>query len=153
MSRDSVASLQLAQATYRAARQRCAFRTAPASSRPGLCVSAKPDFRARAIIDIVGAKRVAEQGRRSQRCGAAFEIRQQRGADAVALPAVVDRQAELDAGLIGIPRVARLGDDTFDTVDSGDGDHTEAIVVAGMGEVVKQARRQLAGGAEKAPVA
>src|SRR5882724_2321736 len=46
--------------------------------------------------DVVGAQRIAEQTFGAERCCAAFQIFEQCGTDALALPPVVDRQAELE---------------------------------------------------------
>jgi len=46
--------------------------------------------------DVVGAQRIAEQPFGAERCRAAFEVFEQCRTDTVALPAVVDRQAELE---------------------------------------------------------
>ena len=50
---------------------------------------------------VVGAQRIAEQALGAERGGAAFQIAQQRRTDALALPAVVDRQAELETVVAG----------------------------------------------------
>ena len=55
---------------------------------------------------VVGAQRIAEQSDGAERRRAAFQIAEQRRADAMALPAVVDRQAELEAIRIGVEGVA-----------------------------------------------
>src|SRR5437762_13936562 len=60
---------------------------------------------------VVGAQRVAEQPRGAERGGAAFEVLQERGADAMALPAVVDRQAKRETPAVSMKHVARLAGD------------------------------------------
>ena len=74
----------------------------------------------------------------AERGGAAFEIFQQRRADALALPAVVDRQAELEAGGIGIEGVAGFADDGLEAVDHHGRDHAEAVGLADMDEMLEQ---------------
>src|SRR5712664_476440 len=49
----------------------------------------------RADNAVVGRQRIAEQTFGAERCRAAFEVFEQRRTDTMALPAVVDRQAEL----------------------------------------------------------
>src|SRR5262249_26018456 len=102
---------------------------------------------------LVGAQRVAEQF-----CGAkgrrpAFQILQQRPADAVALPAVVDRESELEARGFKIIGVTRLADDGLKAINLHGGDDAELVGLADMDEAVEQSRRQLAHGAEEAVVA
>ena len=71
----------------------------------------------------------------------------------MALPAVVDRQAEFEAVRIGVERIAGLADDGLKAVDRHGGDYAEAVGLADMDEMLKQALRQLAHGAEEAVVA
>ena len=63
-------------------------------------------------------KRIAEQSRGAESRGAAFQIRQQRGTNALALPAVVNRQAEFETFRIRIERVARFADDGLDATST-----------------------------------
>src|SRR5437016_6622786 len=69
----------------------------------------------------------------------------------MALPTVVDRQAEFDAAVF--ERIARLADDDFMAVDQHGRDHAESIELADMDELREHRRRQLAGGAEETVVA
>ena len=71
----------------------------------------------------------------------------------MALPAVVDRQAEFDAGSVGVERIAGFADDGLDAVDQHGRDHAEAVGFADMDEILEQRRRQFAGRAEEAVVA
>ena len=102
---------------------------------------------------VVGTQRVAEQAVGAERGRAAFEIFQQRLADAMALPAIVDRQAELDAGGLGLERVAGFADDDLMAVGRMRRDHAETVGFADMDELIEQRRRQFAGGAEETVVA
>ena len=119
----------------------------------GLWVKAKPDLRASADHGLVGAQGVAEQAAGAERGGAAFQIAEQRRTDALALPAVVDRQAELETFGVGVERVAGFADDGLKAVDRHGRDHAEAVVLADMNEMLKHGFRQLAHGAEEAVVA
>ena len=71
----------------------------------------------------------------------------------MALPAIVDRQAELDAGGVEIKRVAGFTDDDLMAIDPERSDHAETVGFADMDELLEQRRRQFAGGAEEAVVA
>ena len=62
-------------------------------------------------------------------------LRSKRGADAMALPAVVDRQAEFETVGVGIEGVAGFADDGLGAVDAHDRDHAEAVGLADMDEV------------------
>ena len=75
----------------------------------------------------------------AERRRAAFEIFQQRLADALALPAVVDRQAELDAGGVAVEGIAGFADDGLDAVDQHGRDHAEAVGLADMDEIARAA--------------
>src|SRR5882757_1092300 len=82
-------------------------------------------FTGEADHGVVGAQRVAEQALGAKRSRAAFEIFQQRLADAMALPAVVDRQSEFDAAVL--ERVAGFADNDLMAVDWHRRDHAETI--------------------------
>src|SRR6266567_3162075 len=103
--------------------------------------------------DIVGAQRIAEQTFGAERCRPAFEVFEQCRTDALALPAVVDRQAELETRGIGIERVAGFADDGLDAIDWHRRDHGETVGLADMDEMVELLLRQLAHRAEEAVVA
>ena len=63
----------------------------------------------------------------------------ERRADAMALPAVVDRQAELEAVGLGVEGVAGFADDGLGAVDCHDRDHAEAVGLADMDEAIEHA--------------
>lgn len=71
----------------------------------------------------------------------------------MALPAVVDRQPELETLIAGVEGVTGFADDGLDAADLHGRDHAEAIRLADMGEVVQLGLRQLAHGAEETVVA
>src|SRR5882757_2224922 len=73
----------------------------------------------------VGAQRIAEQAGGAERGGAAFEILQERRADAVSLPAIVDRQAEFETPAVNMERIARLADDGLEAIDRHGSDNSE----------------------------
>ena len=100
-------------------------------------------------------ERKVSPNRRSAPNAAARHSRfpQQRRADALALPAVVDRQAEFETCGIGLEAIAGLADDGLKAVDAHDRDHAETIVLAGMDEMIELGLRQFAHGAEEAVVA
>src|SRR5581483_10339102 len=77
----------------------------------------------------------------------------QRRADAMALPAVLDRQAEFQARILGMQGIARLADDGLETVDHHGRDHGETFDHSDMREAVEHLRRQLVHRAEEAVVA
>src|SRR5258707_8467994 len=87
--------------------------------------------------DVVGAQRIAEQPAGAQRGGATFHIPEQRRTDALALPTVVDRQAELETPGVSVERVAGFADDGLDAVEQHDGDHAEAVGLADMDEMIE----------------
>src|SRR5204863_3023456 len=99
------------------------------------------------------AQRIAKDACGAERRRAAFDVLQERLADAMALPAVVDRQPEFEGGGGEIEGVARLTDDGLESVDLHSRDHAELIGLADVDEAIKQRRRQLADGAEEAVVA
>src|SRR5262249_14340684 len=74
-------------------------------------------------------------------------------ADAVALPAVVDRQTELEAAVVRMVDVTGFADDGLKAVDPHGRDGGKALALANMGEALEQRLRQFAHGAEKAVVA
>src|SRR3954469_8580890 len=87
---------------------------------------------------LVGAQRVAEQALGAGRCGAALQISYQRRTDAMPMPAVLDRQAELATYCIGIEAVAGFADDRLEAVDRHRGDHAEAVALPRVNEMVEQ---------------
>ena len=99
------------------ARRRSCFSKRTSFQSSGVGAKAKPDLRASPIIDVVGAQGIAEQALGAERGRAAFQIPQQRRADALALPAVVDRQAEFEARRLGFEPVAGFADDGLEAVD------------------------------------
>src|SRR5450755_4061414 len=101
----------------------------------------------------VGAQRVTIQSLSSEGGGAAFEILQERRADAVSLPTVGDRQAELKTLAVGMERIARLAHDGLETIDGHGRNDCKALVRADMGEAIEQALRQFAHRAQKTAVA
>ena len=135
---------------YRAARRRWAFQNAPASSRRG-GHEGVTGFAGEADHGLIGTQGVAEQPVSAERGRAAFEIFQQRLADAMALPAIVDRQAEFDAAVH--ERITGFADDDLVAIDQHGRDHAETIGLADMDELLEHGRRQFAGGAEEAVVA
>src|SRR5262249_7352394 len=84
---------------------------------------------------------------------AAFQILQQSRANAMALPAVVDRQAELEAVVVSVEGVAGFADDGLEPVDLHGRDDREAVLYADMGEMIEHRLRQFAHRAKKAVVA
>jgi hypothetical protein len=98
---------------------------------------------------LVGAQRVAEHVLGTERGRAAFEILHQRGGDAVALPAIVDRQAELECGGFGMEGVARLGDDGLEAVDHLGRHNGKALARSDIEEFAQQALRQFADRTER----
>ncbi len=114
VSREAAAILQLAQGmSCGATSMRFSKRTSFQS--PGLGVKAKPDLRASPIITSLERKVSPNSRVGAKRGGAAFQIPQQRRADALALPAVVDRHAELEARGIGLEAIAGFADDGLDS--------------------------------------
>src|ERR1019366_8260790 len=107
----------------------------------------KPDHR------LVGAQGIAEHTPGAEGGGAALQIAEQSRADAVPLPAVVDRQAELETVGPGVEGIAGFAGDGLMTVDRHGRDRAEAVVLAGTNEMREQPPRQFADGAEKAVVA
>jgi len=103
--------------------------------------------------DVVGAQGIAEQTFGAQRSGAAFQIPQHRRTDALALPAVVDRQPELEPCRIGFESIAGLTDDGLNAVDRHDRDHAETIILSGMDEMTEFGLRKLPHRAEETIVA
>src|ERR1700722_13125947 len=71
----------------------------------------------------------------------------------MALPAVVDRYAELETRCIGLDAVAGFADDGLDAIDRHDRDDAETIALADMDEIIKFRRRQFADRAKEAVVA
>ncbi len=69
----------------------------------------------------------------AERGGSALQVLQQRRADAMALPAILHREAELDAVILGMKRISRLADDALDIVVGHARDEAETIVVARYG--------------------
>src|SRR5436190_672608 len=65
----------------------------------------------------VGAQGIAEQTLGTECGGTAFQILQQRRTDALALPAVIDRQAELEASDVSVEGVAGFANERFNAVD------------------------------------
>src|SRR5690606_1663131 len=102
---------------------------------------------------VVGPQGLAEQPSGAERRRAAFEIFQDRRPDAAAVPAVVDRQAELEARRLIVKGITRLPDDGLTAVDFHGGDNAELIGLADMDVAFEQAGRQLADRTEKAVVA
>ena len=94
-------------------------------------------FAGEADHGVVGAQRIAEQPVGAEGRGAAFQIAEQRRADAMALPAVVDRQAEFETVGIGVEGVAGFADDGLGAVDGHDRDHAEAVGLADMDEMIE----------------
>src|SRR5271169_2187337 len=92
---------------------------------------------------LVGTQRVAEQALGTESGSAAFQVLEQRGADAMALPAVVDRKTEFETSGIGVERVAGFADDGLKAVDAHSGDNAEALVFADMDEMIELRFRQL----------
>ena len=90
---------------------------------------------------VVGAQRVAKDMLGTERGGAAFEIPKQCGGDAVALPAVADRQPEFERGALLVKGVARFGDDSLEAVNRHRGNDCEALALADLEEIVQQALR------------
>ena len=78
---------------------------------------------------------------------------EQRFADAMALPAVVDRKAELETRGCEIESIARFADDGLVAIELHGGDHAELVGLANMDEALEQVLRQLAHGAEETVVA
>src|SRR5262245_39957086 len=70
----------------------------------------------------------------------------------MALPAVVDRQSELESRALEIEGIARVADDGLVAFDLHSGDHGKLVGLANMDEAVEQARWQLAHGAEEAVI-
>ena len=75
----------------------------------------KAGFAGKADHDVIGTQGIAEQALGAKRGGAAFQIPQQGRTDALALPAVVDRQPELETVGTGLERVAGFADDGLDS--------------------------------------
>src|SRR5438552_9293631 len=101
----------------------------------------------------VGAQGIAEQTLGTE-CGrTAFQILQQRRTDALALPAVVDRQAELEASDVSVEGVAGFANERFNAVDQHGRYHAEAITLADIDEMIEFGSWQLAHGAKEAIVA
>src|SRR5882724_5090913 len=99
----------------------------------------------------VGAQGIAEQALGAKGGGAAFEVVEQRRADPVALPTIVDRKAELE--IVVLEPVASFADDGLNAVDRHERDHAEAVALAGVGEMIELALRKLAHAAEETIVA
>src|SRR5205823_3523923 len=83
----------------------------------------------------------------------AFQVPEQRGRNAVALPAIVDRQAEFKRRTRFMEGIARLGHDGLETIDHRGGDDSETFALADLEEIVQQALRQFADRAEEPVVA
>src|SRR6202048_5115130 len=103
--------------------------------------------------DVVGAQRISEKTFGAKRGGAAFQIPEQCRTAALALPAVVDRQAELETCRVAVERVAGFANDGFNAIDRHRRNHAEAVALANMDEMIEFGLRTLAHGAEKAIVA
>jgi hypothetical protein len=104
-------------------------------------------------MNVVGAQGIAEQPCGPERGGAAFEIPQQRRTDALALPAILDRQPELEISGVRLKSITGFADNGLDAVEGHERDHAEAVILAGMDEVTEFGRRQLPHRAEEAVVA
>src|SRR6476469_597942 len=96
----------------------------------------KAGFASERDHDVVGTERVAEQTPGAKSSGAALQIAEQRRADAVALPAIVDGEAELEALGIGIEAIAGLAGDGLKPAAHNGRDHAETVVLAGMDEMI-----------------
>src|SRR6185312_12860390 len=101
---------------------------------------------------VVRAQGVAEQTGGAERGGPAFQIAEQGSANAVALPAVVDRQAELETLGVGVECVAGLADNGGKAVDLHGRHHAEAVALADMDEAIEYPMRQFLHRAEEAIV-
>ena len=139
--RETAASRQLAQGISCGSTSIC-FSKRISFQSPGRRHEGVAGLAGEADHGVIGAQGVAEQAVGAERSRAAFEIFQQRLADAVALPAVVDRQAEFDAAVL--ERVAGFADDDLMAVDQHGRDHAEAVGFADMDEILEHRRRQFA---------
>src|SRR5229473_7403458 len=101
----------------------------------------------------VGAQRIAEHTLGAKCGGTTFQIAQQRLTDALALPAIIDRQAELKTCRVRVKSVAGFANDGLNAIEQHRRDHAEAVAHADMDEMVEFSSRQLAHGAEEAVVA
>src|SRR5207248_658154 len=113
----------------------------------------KTGFAGKRNHGLVGAQGIAEQARRAESCGAALQIAQQRRTDTLALPAVIDRQAELETIDIVVKSIAGFADDGLDAIDRHGRNHAKPVRLADMDEVLQYGLRQLADRAQEAVVA
>ena len=98
----------------------------------------------------VGTQGIPEQSRGAESRGAALQIREQSGTNALALPAVVNRQAELETFRIRIERVARFADESLHPFAGRYGcDQAEAVVFSDVDELIQRGLRQFADRAQE----
>src|ERR1700722_394245 len=119
----------------------------------GVTREGKTGFARQADHNVVGAQRIAEHPSRAKRRCPAFQIPQQRRTDALALPAVIDRYAKLEACGVVLEPIAGFADDGLDTVDHHHSHDAEPVALAGMDEMIEFGRWQFAHRTKEAIVA
>src|ERR1700756_3191897 len=102
---------------------------------------------------LVRAQRVAENALRTERSRPAFQVLQQRRANPKTLPAVLDRQAELETSGGGVEDVAGFADDGLEAFNLHRRNDRKTVPLADMGEAIEQRLREFAHRTEKAVVA
>src|SRR6266446_6677546 len=101
----------------------------------------------------VGAQGIAEQTLGTECGGTAFQIPEQCRTDALALPAVIDRQAEFEASGVRLKGVGGFANERLNAIDQHGRDHAETVALADMDEMIEFGSWQLAHGAKEAIVA
>ena len=136
----AAASFQLAQGISRGAVSTC-FSTRTSFQSSGFRAKAKPDLRASPIMDSLERRGIAEQPPGAQGSGAALQIAHQRLANALTLPAVIDRHSEFEAVIGGMESVAGLADHGLEAVDHDRRDYAEFVAFADMDEMIEHVAR------------
>ena len=101
-------------------------------------------FRARPIMASL-ERRVSPNSRFAPNAAPRHSRLPQQGrTDALALPAVIDRQPKLETVGIGVEGIAGFADDVSRAVDGHHPDHAETVALADMNELLEYGLRQFA---------